>query len=424
MDKALLIAVNTGSKENELNEEIIELENLCAACEIEVINTVIQNLNKVNPDTYLGKGKVEEIKLIADSEECNLIVVNDELSPLQVSNLEKALDIEVYDRTYVILEIFRRRAHTREAKLQVELATKKYLLPRLIGSRSHLSRQRGSGMGFSHGRGSGEMKLELDRRKVFDQISEINTELLELKNLRQTQRKQRKRQGMKVISLVGYTNSGKSSTLNALLSHSIAAKKEVFEKDMLFATLETSTRLIKTESNLTFLLTDTVGFVNKLPHQLIEAFKSTLEEITESDLVLHIVDCSNENFEKQISVTNQVLTELGVKDIPMIYVFNKTDLNESFFIPPLYEKTIKISAKNSLNLEGLLIMIEEELFKDYRNLYLKLPFSKADLYNRVKENAIVEAETIEEDGYLLKAKMSNYLYGFVQEYEIFKDRIK
>ncbi|MDD4000187.1 MAG: GTPase HflX, partial [Bacilli bacterium] len=324
---------------------------------------------------------------------------------------------------YVILEIFRKRAKTKEAILQVELATKKYLLPRLMGSRTNLSRQRGAGSGYAHGRGSGEMKLELDRRKIYQEISDIKTELQELKSLRQTQRKQRKRQGMKVVSLVGYTNSGKSSTLNALLAYSSEVKKEVFEKDMVFATLETATRLVKTERNVNFLLTDTVGFVHKLPHQLIEAFKSTLEEISESDLILHIVDCANENLEKQIKVTNEVLAELGVKDIPMIYVFNKSDLNECFFIPPTFEKAIKISAKNSDNLPKLLLMIEDELFQDYKEVYLKIPFSKGNLYNQIKENAVLEAETVEEDGYVLKVKLSDYLYNLVFDFIIKVDRI-
>ncbi|HHX80192.1 MAG TPA: GTPase HflX [Acholeplasmataceae bacterium] len=423
MDKAMIIAVNTGKPANEFNEELSELIKLCEACEIEVLDTLTQNLSRINPNTYIGSGKVQEMKLLLESEECGIVVVNDELSPLQVSNLEKELGVDVFDRTYIILEIFSRRARTKEAKLQVQLASNIYQLPRLVGAHKHLSRQRGTGSGALHGRGGGEMKLELDRRLISKQINDIKAELKELKNLRKTQRKLRKKQGMKVASLVGYTNSGKSSTLNALLSYSISKRKEVYEKDMLFATLETSTRLVKTENNLSFLLTDTVGFVNKLPHQLVEAFKSTLEEISEADLILHIIDSSNQNYEKQIEVTNRVLKELNADKIPMIYVFNKIDLLEDgFFIPPLYEKAIKISAKNGDNLDLLLTMIEDELFQDYRLLYLKLPFSRIDLYSKIKENAIIEEELIEEDGYLLKTKVSDHLYELVHKYHINKDR--
>lgn len=419
MDKAMIVAVNSGKPANEFNEELIELKKLCEACEIEALDTVTQNLNQINPNTYIGSGKVQELKLLLESEECNIVVVNDELTPLQVSNLEKELKVDVFDRTYIILEIFRRRARTKEAKLQVQLASKIYQLPRLVGAHRHLSRQRGTGSGALHGRGGGEMKLELDRRLISKQINDIKAELRELKNLRKTQRKLRKKQGMKVVSLVGYTNSGKSSTLNALLSYSVSKRKEVYEKDMLFATLETSTRLVKTDNNLNFLLTDTVGFVSKLPHQLVEAFKSTLEEISEADLILHIIDSSNQNYEKQIEVTNRVLKELNADKIPMIYVFNKIDLlEEEFFIPPLYEKSVKVSAKTGENLDLLLEMIQDELFYDYRLLYLKLPFSKVDLYSKIKENAIIEEETIEEDGYFLKARVSDYLYDLVHQYHI------
>ena len=296
----------------------------------------------------------------------------------------------MYDRTFVILEIFRRRAKTKEAILQVEMATQKYLLPRLVGRHQGFSRQRGTGGGFARGRGAGEMKLELERRGIYDQMSLIKKELDELTHLRKQQRIKRKKNQMKVVSLVGYTNSGKSSTLNGLLQYSVAIKKEVFEKDMLFATLETSTRMIKTANNLQFLLTDTVGFVSKLPHQLIEAFKSTLEEITESDLIIHVVDAANLHYEEQIATTNQVLSEIGVKDIPMIYAFNKIDLLEDYFyIPAQYENAIRISATNNQNLDKLLTMIEDELFKSYRNVTLVIPYTNSSIVSTIKDSAII-----------------------------------
>ena len=292
----------------------------------------------------------------------------------------------MFDRTFIILEIFRRRAQTKEALLQVELAIHKYQLPRLVGSRKGLSRQRGTGGGFARGRGAGEMKLELERREIYDRMAFIKRELANLTKLRKQQRVKRKKNEMKTVALVGYTNSGKSSTLNGLLKYSILPKKEVFEKDMLFATLETATRAIKTKNNLNFLLTDTVGFVNKLPHQLIEAFKSTLEEIKEAHLIVHVVDAANPKFEEQVKTTNQVLKEIGIKDIPMIYAFNKIDLvNGSFYIPPEYSNAITISATNDINLDKLLDFIEENLFKSYYEVEIKLPYEKSNLINTIRK---------------------------------------
>lgn len=417
MDKAIIIAVNTNNPIEKFNEELTELKNLCEACEIEIVDQIIQNLDKINPSTYLGKGKVDEIKRELISLDISLVVTADELTPLQLANLEKLLDVEVYDRTFVILEIFRRRAKTKEAILQVEMATQKYLLPRLVGRHQGFSRQRGTGGGFARGRGAGEMKLELERRGIYDQMSLIKKELDELTHLRKQQRIKRKKNQMKVVSLVGYTNSGKSSTLNGLLQYSVAIKKEVFEKDMLFATLETSTRMIKTANNLQFLLTDTVGFVSKLPHQLIEAFKSTLEEITESDLIIHVVDAANLHYEEQIATTNQVLSEIGVKDIPMIYVFNKIDLLEDYFyIPAQYENAIRISATNNQNLDKLLTMIEDELFKSYRNVTLVIPYTNSSIVSTIKDSAIINKFEQLEEHYLIEAKVSDYLYEYVKEF--------
>jgi len=415
MEKALLIGVNTGKEEFEFREEMQELASLCEACEIEAADVITQNLNSINPATYVGSGKLKEIKTWIEGEECDLIVANDELSPLQVRNLEKALEVRVFDRTYVILEIFKKRAKTKEAILQVELAAKKYMLPRLIGAHRDLSRQTGS-VGGMHGRGGGEMQLELDRRLISKQINSIQKELQELKKLRQTQRSLRKKQDMKIVSLVGYTNSGKSSTLNSLLDRSLAKKKEVLEKDMLFATLETSTRLIKTEGQPAFLATDTVGFVNKLPHQLVEAFKSTLEEIAEADLILHVVDAANRNHEKQIEVTNRVLKELGADKIPVICCFNKIDLLADFFIPPLPGKAVKISAKNQTNIDQLLWMISEELFWDYLPVNLKLPYAKGDIYSLLKENAIIKSERNEADFLRLEARVPERMFEIVRPY--------
>ncbi len=415
MDKAILVAVN--DQNLNLSEEIEELKSLCYACGIEIIDEVIQNLDRPNPTTYVGKGKLEEVKITLNSHEVTLVITNDELSPAQISTLEKQLDCDVFDRTFIILEIFRRRAQTKEALLQVELAIHKYQLPRLVGSRKGLSRQRGTGGGFARGRGAGEMKLELERREIYDRMAFIKRELANLTKLRKQQRVKRKKNEMKTVALVGYTNSGKSSTLNGLLKYSILPKKEVFEKDMLFATLETATRAIKTKNNLNFLLTDTVGFVNKLPHQLIEAFKSTLEEIKEAHLIVHVVDAANPKFEEQVKTTNQVLKEIGIKDIPMIYAFNKIDLvNGSFYIPPEYSNAITISATNDINLDKLLDFIEENLFKSYYEVEIKLPYEKSNLINTIRENAIIINYEETPECYLIKAKLPDYLFEQLKDY--------
>ena len=363
MEKGIIIGVNTTKNNIIFSNEMKELKSLCEACNIEIVEEVTQNLDEQNIKTYIGKGKIEELKIAINATDADVIICNDELSPSQISNLQKILDVLVFDRTYVILEIFKRRAKTREAILQVDIASLKYMLPRLSGLRDGFSRQRGAG-GMAHGKGKGETQLEIDRRNIASRISFLKKELQELTNNRQIQRKKRKDNNFKTVCLVGYTNSGKSTTLNMLLQYSKDVKKEVFEKDMLFATLETSTRKIKLENNRQFLVTDTVGFVNKLPHDLVEAFKSTLEEIKECDLMIHVVDASNENFEDQIKSTNHVLDTIGVKDIPIIYAFNKIDkLDEYFYIPPTYENAIRISSKNNINIDNLLLEIQKTLFK-------------------------------------------------------------
>lgn len=417
MEKVIVVGVKLNEvNADEFNYEIEELKNLAEACEMEVVDTVFQNLEAFNNNTYVGSGKVEEIKTAINAWDAEGVVFNDELTPSQVSTLQDALDTAIYDRTFLILEIFRRRAKTKEAQLQVELATLKYTLPRLAGLRKGLSRQRGAGGGFAHGRGAGETKLELDRRISGDKIASIKKELEDLKYKRQEQRVKRKKNDMKVVSLVGYTNSGKSTTLNTILNYSKGVKKEVLQKDMLFATLETSTRNINNERGQ-FLLTDTVGFVSKLPHQLVEAFKSTLEEVSESDLIVHVVDSSNENFEKQIEVTNEVLKELGTESIPVIYAFNKLDKNTNYvYIPSTYEKAVRISAHKDININMLLDMIFDELYKDYLKVNIHLPYGKEKEFYDLLNNAINMKTEYDDLGMNITCKVNENYYNKYKEY--------
>ena len=301
---ALIVGVKYKEIGYDLDSSLVELEELCKACNIKVIKKCIQNLDKINPSLYIGTGKVQEIKMQLDN--IDIVIFDEELTPLQVKNLTDSLDIEVTDRTDLILRIFEQRAKSKEAKLQVEIAKGQYLLPRLAGMKEHLYSQQG-GSGF---RGSGEKQIELDRRIIANQIYQAKSQLAKIVKQRQTQRKKRKNNEMKVIALVGYTNSGKSTLMNAFCNDK---NKQVLQKNMLFATLQTATRNIKINHH-PCLLTDTVGFIDRLPHHLVQAFRSTLEEVIEADLLIHVVDTANENYETCIETTNQVLKELGVKD--------------------------------------------------------------------------------------------------------------
>jgi GTP-binding protein HflX len=416
MERGIIVGVNTSKNEELFINEMQELKALCEACNIDIVEEVTQNLDEQNIKSYIGKGKLEELKIAINATDADVIICNDELSPSQISNLQNTLDVLVFDRTYVILEIFKRRAKTKEAILQVDIASLKYMLPRLSGLRSGFSRQRGAG-GMAHGNGKGETQLEIDRRNISSRISLLKKELADLTNNRQVQRQKRKDNNFKTVCLVGYTNSGKSTTLNRLLQYSKEIKKEVLEKDMLFATLETSTRKIKLENNCQFLVTDTVGFVNKLPHDLIEAFKSTLEEIKECDLILHVVDASNQNFEDQISATNQVLDSIGVKDIPILYVFNKIDkVDGYFYIPPQYENAIRISSRCDININNLLLETQKRLFKPFKTTTFIIPYSKGEIINNLKENANVLEIDYQEFIYV-KASVNEYLYNLYNKYE-------
>lgn len=405
------------SNENFISE-LEELKGLAEACDIEVVESVTQVLPEFNNKTYVGKGKVEEIKQISEALEADVIIFNDELSPVQISNLDAAIEKTIYDRTYLILEIFKKRARTREAIIQVEMASLSYLLPRLAGLRKGLSRQRGAGGGFAHGRGAGETKLELDRRITNDKIATLKNELKELAKKRKQQRIKRNNSIIKTVCLVGYTNSGKSSLMNNLLQNSLTYQKdkEVFQKNMLFATLETSTRRINV-SDGSFILTDTVGFINKLPHMLVEAFKSTLEEIKEADLLIHVVDASNPKFLDQIKATNNVLKELNVVDIPTIYAFNKIDkVGNYLYIPNEYPDALRISVKENININVLVKMIIEKLYKDFEEVTFVIPYSEQNVLYKIKDVVISSNVIYDDSSIVLKCRANKQIITKYQKY--------
>ncbi|MEG7842593.1 GTPase HflX [Bacillus mobilis] len=407
LQRAVLVGVNLGN-EDDFAYSMEELTNLAEACDVEVIGQVTQNLQRVNPSHYIGKGKIEEVAAYVNEVDANMVIFNDELSPSQIRNLESDLDCKVIDRTILILDIFAQRAKTKEAQLQVEVAHLQYMMPRLIGLRESLGRQSG-GVGTKN-KGVGEKKLELDRRKIEEQISVLNKDLEALVAQRQTQRKQRKKNEVPVVALVGYTNAGKSTTMNAMLEiYNGTEEKQVFEKDMLFATLETSVRNIDLPDNKSFLLTDTVGFVSKLPHHLVKAFRSTLEEVAEADLLIHVVDYANPNYEQLIDITNETLKKIGVENIPTIYAYNKSDMVD-VEIPKVQEERVYLSAKKHIGIEELVEMIRSHIYKEYTKCEMLIPYDQGQVVSYFNNHAHVLSTSYENEGTKLEVecKTSDY----------------
>ncbi|WP_155593260.1 GTPase HflX [Lysinibacillus cavernae] len=417
IEKAILVGVNLRNDEH-FDYSMEELQNLAEALHVEVVGIVTQNLERVTPSHYVGTGKIEEIKNFYEEAQANIVIFNDELSPSQIRNLERDLATKVIDRTMLILDIFGRRAKTREAQMQVELAQLQYMLPRLVGLHASLSRQGGGTGGGFKNRGAGETKLELDRRKIEDQIAKIKKDLEHVKEQRETQRKQRRKNALPVVSIVGYTNAGKSTIMNQLLSQiGQEEHKQVFEKDMLFATLETSVRQIELPDKKTFLLTDTVGFVSKLPHHLVKAFRSTLEEARDADLLLHVVDVSNSEHGFMMDVTNETLKAVGVEGIPTIYVYNKSDIANVPY-PVVSGDNIWISAKQGIGLEELLQSIRQHIFSHYVTCDMLIPYDQGNVVSYLNEHASVFNTAYEEDGTLLSLEVKAADYAKYQQYVV------
>ena len=367
MERVILVAVKRNDRDN-TEESIEELEELVATAGAVTVAKVIQNRETFHSATYVGKGKIEELKVLIDELEATGIVCDDELSPAQMNNLQEELQVKIMDRTLVILDIFAARANTNEGKIQVELAQLKYQSSRLVGLRSSLSRL-GGGIGT---RGPGETKLEMDRRIIHERIGQLKRELQDVVTHRELTRSQRSRNGMPVVAIVGYTNAGKSTLLNTLTGAG------VLEMDKLFATLDPTTRNLELESGQQILMTDTVGFISKLPHQLVEAFKSTLEEAVYADIILHVVDASNPQMDTQMHVVYQTLEQLGGGDKPIITAFNKQDLcSEDIILRDFRaDRTLRISAKHGNGIDELKNTIEE-ILRDSK-IYIEKLYSYED----------------------------------------------
>lgn len=393
-ERVILVGISTGQDED-TEGSLEELKELVKTAGAETIGTVIQNRESAHPATYLGKGKIDEVKWMVWETEATGIVCDDELSPAQLRNLEEALDTKVMDRTMVILDIFASRARTREGKIQVELAQLRFRAARLVGMRNSLSRL-GGGIGT---RGPGETKLEVDRRLIHQRIGQLKAELEDVKRHRQVQREQRTRNRVPVAAIVGYTNAGKSTLLNRLTNAGILAE------DKLFATLDPTTRTLALPGGQELLLTDTVGFIRKLPHHLIEAFKSTLEEARYCDIILHVVDCSSPRMEMQMYVVYETLRQLEIQDKVMVTVFNKIDqLPENVTLRDFSaDYQVKISAKTGEGIPELLELFETILRG--RNVYLEktFPYSEAGKIQLIRKSGQLLEEEYGPEGIQVKA---------------------
>jgi GTP-binding protein HflX len=409
--KAVLVGANLNSGEM-MDYYMEELQNLAIASNLEVVYSLTQNINSVTPNFYIGKGKVDEIKKFVSNLDADMVIFNNELSGSQIRNLEEALNCRVVDRTLLILDIFAKRAKTREAMLQVEIAQLEYLRTRLVGMRDSLNRQQG-GIGS---RGPGEKKLELDKRRIDHERIKLKDELKDIVKARKIQRRNRNKSKIKKVAIVGYTNAGKSTLLNSLIDYTEKdLDKQVYAKDMLFATLETSTRHITLGNHKDFVITDTVGFVSNLPHNLVESFKSTLEEITEADFLIHVVDTSNEYHEQQIKVTNQTLEEIGVHDIPTLYIYNKFDLLEIEIKPSNFPNVI-VSLIEKEGIEQVISFLNKELFKEYEVVELLIPYDKGDLVSYLNENNNVLSQEYNDNGTVVTVELTQIQKGRYRDY--------
>ena len=399
--RALLVSVDTG--EYDAQASLDELFELVKSAGADPVLSVTQNLQKIEKGTFVGTGKLAEIAEICESQEIDLLVFDSELSPTQIKNIEAETDVRVIDRTTLILDIFAQRARSKEGKLQVELAQLRYRAARLVGLRNSLSRL-GGGIGT---RGPGEKKLEMDRRLIKDRIAQLNRELKEVRQHRDITRAQREKNQMPVAAIVGYTNAGKSTLINTLTNAG------VLEEDKLFATLDPTTRVLELSGRQQILVTDTVGFIRKLPHHLIEAFKSTLEEAKYADYILHVVDASNPQHEKQMLIVYETLANLDVKDKTVITLFNKQDARMDS--EPLHDfkadHTLQISAKNGTGLEELKNLLSELLRENKILVERTVPYANAGVIQLVRKSGELLEEEYREDGIYIRAYVPMEIYA-------------
>ena len=408
----ILVGLNTDRSQDLFESSMNELRGLCKAAKMKVCGVVTQNAESPVQATFIGSGKVEEVKRRIEYEDIDAVIFNQTLSPMQIRNLERILDREVIDRTALILLIFADRAHTREASLQVESARLQYLLPRLSHMRKGLSRQ-GGASGSKSSKGAGEKQLELDKRRIVHRLSELRRDLDAISRERSTQRNKRLSSSVPKVALVGYTNAGKSTIMNHLINDYADGNtkdKQVLEKDMLFATLDTTVRKISPPGHKAFLLSDTVGFIDDLPTTLVKAFRSTLEEIKYADLLLEVVDFQDPDHARHMEVTDNTLAQIGAGDIPKIYVFNKSDIADeaglsNVQLPFVRDHRIYMAAKKDIGIDELLSLIDDVLNEDSKECDLLIPYSKGSILNAILDGCEVTSTKYLPEGTEIKAKL-------------------
>ena len=417
-DYAVLVGLKSPvlGRDSADEESLTELAALVETAGAESVGMILQSREKPDPHSFIGEGKVEEVKRMVDNSEATMVIFDNDLSPSQIRVLTELCGVQVLDRSGLILDIFAQRARTKEGCLQVELAQYQYLLPRLIGMWSHLERQGGTGGSPIGTKGPGETQLETDRRHIRRKIDKLKEELEEVRRVRATQRQRRQKNEIPVVAIVGYTNAGKSTLLNAITGAGIPAN------DRLFDTLDTTTRLLTVSDTLDVVISDTVGFIRKLPHQLVEAFKATLEELEYADLLLHVIDVSNPEWEEQARIVDDLIRELGADDIPCIRVYNKCDV--AFGFQRKEEDAVTLSARTGEGVTDLLAAIDKKLDKGTKRVTLHLPYDKAGaldaLYREAKVENVAYGETVDVTAVCtprIMGQLKDYIEGWVEPKE-------
>jgi len=412
--KALLVGIETKYDRYNIDYSLNELKALAEVLDYEVVSKVSQSLERPNTKTYIGKGKLSEIVIQIDAYDIDTVIFNDELSPSQIRNVSEILNVNVIDRTYLILKIFELHAKSNDSKLEIKLAKNLYLLPRIQYLHENQSRIGGKGIT----RGSGETQKELDRRHILAEINHLKNEINKTKKMKENQINRIKKNELPIVCLVGYTNSGKSTTMNTLLDKlNVNSDKQVLSKDQLFATLQTFSRKLNYKK-CDFILVDTVGFVSKLPHHLVNSFYETLKEVKHADLIIHVIDSSSEYINEQINVINDVLHSLDVTNVPIINLFNKWDktIDETLYMPG--KKVIKYSNYTNIGIDELLDNIYEEIAKSTIHSKILLPYNKGDIANIIEKNATINKREYQEYGIYYDIEIPSKYYNLIKEYDI------